>query len=236
MTRAGTRVEAIVELVAERLAKGAYKEGERLPSVRRAAQDHGISKNTMAEAYDRLVAQGLLEARPGSGFYVSRLELPRTSEPPPHVAAAVDLVSLLREQLDRRYEVRPGDGRPPASWMEGSELRRHFAGFKTSGPDTIDFGYGSSRGFEPLRERLRLSICREDQHICALLLPPAHLLVALGRARALLRRRRLRHLNCLLLRLRRRVLQENGKRLLNALRARRLSCAQLLEHPFDVVL
>ena len=81
MTRAGTRVEAIVELVAERLAKGAYKEGERLPSVRRAAQDHGISKNTMAEAYDRLVAQGLLEARPGSGFYVSRLELPRTSAP-----------------------------------------------------------------------------------------------------------------------------------------------------------
>tara|TARA_R110002020_G_scaffold15143_45_gene53986 strand:- start:914 stop:2299 length:1386 start_codon:yes stop_codon:yes gene_type:complete len=158
VTRVGTRVEAIVGLVSERLAQGAYKVGERLPSVRRAAEDYGISKNTMAEAYDRLVAQGLLEARPGSGFYVSHLELPRTSAPPPHVAAAIDLVSLLREQLDRRYEVRPGDGRPPASWMEGSELRRHFAGFKTSGPDTIDFGYGSSRGFEPLRERLRLML------------------------------------------------------------------------------
>ena len=158
MSVRATRVGGIVEDVSARLGRGAYKVGERLPSVRQAAQEHGVSKNTMAEAYDRLVAQGLLEARPGSGYYVSHLELPRASPPPPHVAAAVDLVSLLREQLDRHYEVRPGDGRPPPSWMEGSELRRHFAGFKASGPPTVDFGYGSSRGFEPLRERLRVML------------------------------------------------------------------------------
>ncbi|WP_018699229.1 PLP-dependent aminotransferase family protein [Amorphus coralli] len=158
MKRTETLVEAIVAKVSAGLAKGAYKVGDRLPSVRRAAEDYGVSKNTMAEAYDRLVAQGLLEARAGSGFYVSHLELPSPTEPPPHVATAVDLVSLLREQLDRRYEVRPGDGRPPASWMEGSELRRHFASFKAAGPDSVDFGYGSSRGYEPLRERLRLML------------------------------------------------------------------------------
>ncbi|MDQ0316899.1 aminotransferase-like domain-containing protein [Amorphus orientalis] len=158
MKRTGTRVEAIVGKVSAGLANGAYKVGDRLPSVRQAAEDYGVSKNTMAEAYDRLVAQGLLEARAGSGFYVSHLELPRPTAPPPHVATAVDLVTLLGEQLDRRYEVRPGDGRPPSSWMEGSELRRHFASFKAAGPESVDFGYGSSRGYEPLRERLRLML------------------------------------------------------------------------------
>ncbi|MEZ5785181.1 MAG: PLP-dependent aminotransferase family protein [Xanthobacteraceae bacterium] len=151
--------------VAARLGQGAFKVGERLPSVRRAAEEHGVSKNTMAEAYDRLVAQGLLEARPGSGYYVSHLKLPRASPPPPHVAAAVDLVSLLREQLDRHYELRPGDGRPPPSWMEGSELRRHFASYKGAGSDAVDFGYGSARGYAPLRERLRLMLL--DRSIAA---------------------------------------------------------------------
>ncbi len=151
-----TRVEIIVERVTAMLAAGAYRLGERLPSVRQAAQEHGVSKNTMAEAYDRLVARGLLEARIGSGYYVAHRDLPRASPPSPHVAEAVDVVSLLREQLDQHYEVRPGDGRPPASWMEGSELRRQFSSFKVSGPDAVDFGYGSSRGYAPLRERLRV--------------------------------------------------------------------------------
>lgn len=158
MSDGRTRVDIIVETLSQRLANGLYRIGERLPSIRRAAQEHGVSKNTMADAYDRLVAQGLLQARPGSGYYVSRRELPQTSPTLPHLAAAVDLVSLLREQLDQHYEVRPGDGRPPASWTDGSELRRHFAGSKTPRSSADDFGYGHARGFEPLRDRLRLML------------------------------------------------------------------------------
>ncbi len=153
-----TRVATIVDVVSRRLAQGRFKIGERLPSVRRAAEEHGVSKNTMAEAYDQLVAQGLLQARAGSGYYVTKRDLPRANGPSPHLAAAIDRISLLREQLDRHYEVRPGDGRPPASWMEGSELRRHFARLKPADPETDSFGYGSARGFEPLRERLRLML------------------------------------------------------------------------------
>ena len=141
------------------LHRGGYQVGQRLPSVRRAAQDNGVSKNTMAEAYDRLVAQGLLEARGGSGYYVAHVGFSHAPASRPHLADATDVVSLLSEQLDQHYEVRPGDGRPPPSWMEGSELRRHFSGFKMSGaPDAVDFGYGSSRGYGPLRERLRLML------------------------------------------------------------------------------
>lgn len=151
-----SRADRIVQHVSSLLSAGAYKAGERLPSVRQAAREHGVSKNTMAEAYDRLVARGLLEARAGSGYYVAQFKLPTSVPPAPHVAAAIDNVSLLREQLDQHYEVRPGDGRPPAFWMERSELKSYFSAFKTGDPSAVDFGYGSSWGYAPLRERLRV--------------------------------------------------------------------------------
>ena len=151
-----SRADTIVQHVSGLLSAGAYKAGERLPSVRQAAREHGVSKNTMAEAYDRLVARGLLESRAGSGYYVAQFQPPRQVPPAAHVAAAVDVVSLLREQLDQHYEVRPGDGRPPPLWMEGSELKRYFSVFKAAGPASVDFGYGSSWGYAPLRERLRV--------------------------------------------------------------------------------
>ncbi len=68
-----SRVDQIVEKVALMLEAGAYKTFERLPSIRQAARENGVSKNTMAEAYDRLVARGLLEARAGSGYYMSQV-------------------------------------------------------------------------------------------------------------------------------------------------------------------
>jgi DNA-binding transcriptional MocR family regulator len=153
-----SRVDRIVAQVALLLESGAYRVGERLPSVRQAAVEHDVSKNTMAEAYDRLVARGLLEARIGSGYYVARFKAPHVAAVQPHVADAVDQVSLLREQLDQNYEVRPGDGRLPPSWMEGSELRRFFAAFKAHDGDGTEFGYGSTRGFAPLRERIRVML------------------------------------------------------------------------------
>ncbi len=155
---AATRVDRIVEHVNSVIRHGGYKVGERLPSVRRAAADNDVSKNTMAEAYDRLVAQGLLEARVGSGYYVAHVGAAQSTTTRPNLSDATDLVSLLREQLDQSYEIRPGDGRPPASWMEASEMRRHFVSFKTSAAASVNFGYGSPQGYEPLCERLRLTL------------------------------------------------------------------------------
>lgn len=42
--------------------------GARLPSVRQCAQMHGVSVSTVVAAYDWLVAQGWVEARPNRGF------------------------------------------------------------------------------------------------------------------------------------------------------------------------
>ena len=47
-------------------------EGTRLPSVRRLSRQLGVSAFTIVTAYDRLAAQGAIEPRAGTGFFVAR--------------------------------------------------------------------------------------------------------------------------------------------------------------------
>jgi len=53
-------------IVARRLSPGA-----RLPSTRAVAERFGVSRNTLTEAFDQLLAEGFLIARHGSGTSVS---------------------------------------------------------------------------------------------------------------------------------------------------------------------
>ena len=168
----------IVESVIGLIEGGTFKTGERLPAIRIAAENFGVSKNTMADAYDRLVSLGYLEARRGSGYYVRPIRLKPMAARPPHVAEALDLVSLLREQLEQHYAVRVGDGRPPPSWMEDSELGKHLNGSRPGGE--VSHGYGHPRGFRPLRERIALMLA--DRSI---LVAPDQILLTQGANHAL---------------------------------------------------
>ncbi|MET0350111.1 MAG: winged helix-turn-helix domain-containing protein, partial [Rhizobacter sp.] len=71
MARNGTRIEAVRSEIHARIASRALLPGARLPSVRAQANTLGVSVSTVVEAYERLVAEGVLSARPGSGFYVA---------------------------------------------------------------------------------------------------------------------------------------------------------------------
>ena len=53
------------------IAKGALKPGERLPSTRALAGSLGLSRGTVAEAYEQLMAEGCLEAQAGSSTRVA---------------------------------------------------------------------------------------------------------------------------------------------------------------------
>src|SRR5918994_1171709 len=46
--------------------------GARLPATRRLACTLGVSRNTVATAYDDLLADGMIEGRIGAGSYVVR--------------------------------------------------------------------------------------------------------------------------------------------------------------------
>jgi DNA-binding transcriptional MocR family regulator len=153
-----TRTQAVIDAIHERIESGALKVGARTPSIRQAAEEFGVSKNTVIEAYDRLVAAGLLAARQGSGFTVT--EPPSDVQPvrPSHVAEAVDIATLLRAQLEESFSLRVGDGRPPPSWTEEPEVRRRL---RFSRPGSED-GYGSAMGLPELRDEIaRLFLARD---------------------------------------------------------------------------
>lgn len=106
---------ALVTRLGEQIATGVLPPGSRLMSIRKAAAHFGVSKNTMVEVYDRLVAAGQVVARPGSGFVVCEPPESEAVPRPRHVAEAVDIASLLGAQLEQVFDVRVGDGRPPPS-------------------------------------------------------------------------------------------------------------------------
>ena len=50
---------------------GTFPPGSRFPSVRHTSREHRVSISTVIEAYRRLEDEGLIEARPRSGYYVA---------------------------------------------------------------------------------------------------------------------------------------------------------------------
>src|SRR4051794_11019759 len=55
------------------IREGRLLGGERLPSTRRLADHLGVSRGTVVEAYEQLVAEGYLDSAVGSGTRVARI-------------------------------------------------------------------------------------------------------------------------------------------------------------------
>jgi DNA-binding GntR family transcriptional regulator len=72
--------------LAEAIYAGSLRAGDRLPSVRRLSEQHGVSIATAVQAYRALENQRLIEARPKSGYFVlpkpKKLAEPALSRPP----------------------------------------------------------------------------------------------------------------------------------------------------------
>src|SRR5690606_19140545 len=65
-----TLVAQLADDVARRIDDQGLRPGTRLPSIRKMAEQAGVSRFTVVEAYDRLVARGLVQSRRGAGFFV----------------------------------------------------------------------------------------------------------------------------------------------------------------------
>src|SRR5689334_6272178 len=76
----GFLYEHLADELGQAIDRGALRAGDRLPSVRRLAQERSVSVATVLEAYLRLENAGLIEVRPKSGHFVRR-RLTLTPEP-----------------------------------------------------------------------------------------------------------------------------------------------------------
>lgn len=149
-----SKAEQIAARIALSIDEGVLAKGTRLRSLRAAANAYGVSKNTVVEAYDRLIARGYVEPRHGAGHYVMGVRPQPTDPITARQAEAVDIATLLHEQLEHSFTTRLGDGRPPAEWVEGSVLKSHLRNIASGHRGLFEHAYESPIGFMPLRETL----------------------------------------------------------------------------------
>ncbi|MFD5635414.1 PLP-dependent aminotransferase family protein [Streptomyces sp. NPDC127077] len=140
-TGSGIR-KGLTEALREAVRGGRLAPGTRLPSSRSLAADLGIARNTVAESYADLVAEGWLTARQGSGTRVAERSVVR---PGPQAAPR------RREQARPAYDLVPGSpdlaSFPRTAWLKAA--RRALA----RAPHEA-FGYGDPRGRPELRTAL----------------------------------------------------------------------------------
>lgn len=139
----------LMDALREAARTGRLAPGTRLPSSRTLAADLGIARNTVADAYAELVAEGWLTARQGSGTRVAqRAEPRRTATPAPRSRPP---------RSSPAYSLTPGTPDlatfPRAEWLKAA--RRALA----SAPNDA-FGYGDPRGRVELRTVLAEYLAR----------------------------------------------------------------------------
>jgi GntR family transcriptional regulator/MocR family aminotransferase len=175
---AGTQVRAGLEsALREAVRGGRLLPGTRLPSSRALATDLSIARNTVADCYAQLVAEGWLAARQGSGTWVAE----RVAAPP--VSAGPVPAAVPRQA---RYDLRTGvpdvAAFPRQAWLAAGrkalaaaparalsytdprgllELRTALAGYLARArgvavtPDRVVVCAGFAQGLELLCEALR---------------------------------------------------------------------------------
>lgn len=96
--------EQLYHSLAAEMRTGAVPAGTRMPGKRRLAAELSVSVNTVDAAYQMLAAEGYLEARERSGFYVQEyLALPESAAPAtPPKAEAVPKQRPIRYDLSTR--------------------------------------------------------------------------------------------------------------------------------------
>ncbi|MCA0922930.1 PLP-dependent aminotransferase family protein [Pseudooceanicola nanhaiensis] len=154
-----TLVAQVMAHLQTRIAGRQAAPGTRLPSIRLLADQLGVSRSTVVEAYDRLVAEGTVQARRGSGFYVAS-PLPPFSirDNGPALAREIDPLRITRQALDAgRIRANPGCGWLPQSWMPQEEIRRALRSLaRTAEAGLTD--YGTPLGLPELRALLAVSM------------------------------------------------------------------------------
>lgn len=132
--------------------------GARLPSIRSLAESCAVSRFTVVEAYDRLVAMGYLQSRRGAGFYATvPAGAARPAIPESHKRNE-QLVGLVRRLLEAdEYTVLAGGPWLPNSWLDEAGIRQALNVLaRKNGAHLLE--YGHPFGYLPLREHLALML------------------------------------------------------------------------------
>lgn len=167
------RYEQLEQRLREQIRIGQLAVGERMPSVRQLSRDATLSKSTVLAAYARLEAEGLIEARPRSGYFVaaqtqsaSTLTKPATSEPsiqPVPVSVGQVLVDIMEKGT--AFDLLPP---PPKPVHDSNEpLRRCLARALRRQSRLEQEYYDEPQGLLMLREQLSHRLAHGGSQVSA---------------------------------------------------------------------
>jgi DNA-binding transcriptional MocR family regulator len=151
-------VEQIVAGVKRQIDDRHLRPGSKLPSIRSFADAYGVSRFTVVEAYDRLVALGYLQSRRGAGFYTSVGPVVTRTAPSDDHKRNEQLVWLIRQLLSADDKpVLAGGPWLPNSWLDEAGIRQSLNVLaRKNGAHLLE--YGNPFGYLPLREHLALTL------------------------------------------------------------------------------
>jgi DNA-binding transcriptional MocR family regulator len=151
--------DQIVAGVRRQIEDRHLRPGTRLPSIRVFAETHKVSRFTVVEAYDRLVAMGYLLSRRGAGFYTAAQSPPAASPAPSDDHKRNEqLVWLIRRLLEAdENTLLAGGPWLPNSWLDEGGIRQSLNVLaRRNGPYLLE--YGHPFGYLPLREQLAVNL------------------------------------------------------------------------------
>lgn len=147
----------IAERLRLTLSSGALRVGDRMISARKLAEREHVSLPTALEALRCLEAEGLIVARPRSGYYIRQISLPPRVEPARSTPGPVPVtMSAVARSLFSSAEARlvpQGAALPDPAWLPGEALQRalHSVGRRLD-------AHGQSYSLPPGRRDLRSKI------------------------------------------------------------------------------
>lgn len=149
-------VRQVYDALLADISSGRRPVGERLPSVRKLAQECGISTMTVTNAYQRLVAEGHVQARPASGYYVASSQAANAQRRRPFKGrTSVDLLWLLKHVYEDDRALRnAGCGWIPPEMLYADGVRRAMAALARKASTGLAH-YGTPYGYLPLRQQIQ---------------------------------------------------------------------------------
>jgi len=154
--------ENVADRIARLIRKGTYRTGERIPSVRSLSKQMEVSISTAVKAYFHLENQGLIEARPQSGYYV-RHQLSRVrhetdvglSAPAPTLVSVGELVMMVMRDMRNPGLVPLGVATPNPENLPADKLNRILSTVaRRNNFQAISYD------FPPGNERLRVQLAQ----------------------------------------------------------------------------
>lgn len=169
-------IRQIHSAIRTRILAGALGEGTRLPSSRELAEQLGVSRNVVMEAYDMLCSEGFITTRRGSGAYVAA----GTCYPAAASGREVkpETVSMGYESPEGVINFKPGTPDlsrfPLGPWLKSLKAAyRH--------PVNDGMGYGQPEGRGELRRAIRDYVAGRRGVVCH----PEQIIITAGTTQAI---------------------------------------------------